>query len=184
MLAAFGARSSCEVIVARGERALGRALVAGGDCNGAISHLERSFEIFARLELPLEAARARLLLARAIGEAACEGAIAEARGALATFEALGAAHDADAAAAFLRSLGVKAARSGPKGVGGLTKRELEVLALLGEGLSNRELAERLCLTRKTVENHVARVLAKLELSGRAEAAAYAVRSSSRSRSPS
>ena len=60
----------------------------------------------------------------------------------------------------------------------LTRRELEVLALLGEGLSNRELAERLCLTRKTVENHVASVLAKLELSGRAEAAAYAVRHSS------
>jgi DNA-binding CsgD family transcriptional regulator len=185
-LAAFGARSSCEIIVARGERALGRALVASGDLNGAISHLERAFETFARLELPLEAARARLLLARAIGEAVGEGAIAEARGALATFEALGAAHDADAAAAFLRSLGVKAARSGPKGVGvgGLTKRELEVLALLGEGLSNRQLAERLCLTRKTVENHVARVLAKLELSGRAEAAAYAVRYSSSSRSPS
>jgi DNA-binding NarL/FixJ family response regulator len=182
-LAAMGASSSCDVIRARGERALGRALVAtgDGDPSGAISHLERALETFARLELPLEAARASLLLARAIGESEREGAIAEAHRALATFEVLGAARDADAAAAFLRSLGVKAARSGPKGVGGLTKRELEVLALLGEGFSNRELAERLCLTRKTVENHVARVLAKLELSGRAEAAAYAVRQSNRNR---
>ena len=50
-----------------------------------------------------------------------------------------------------------------------------MLGLLGEGLSNRELAERLCLTRKTVENHVASVFAKLELNSRAEAAAYASR---------
>jgi DNA-binding NarL/FixJ family response regulator len=177
-LAAAGASSRCDLVRARGERALGRALVAGGGSSEAISHLERARETFARLELPLEAARTRLLLARALRDVEHASAIHEGRGALACFEALGAAHDADAAAAFLRSLGVNAARSGTKGTGGLTKRELEVLELLGEGLSNRELAERLCLTRKTVENHVARVLAKLELRRRAEAAAYAVRHSS------
>jgi DNA-binding NarL/FixJ family response regulator len=104
-----------------------------------------------------------------------EAAVAEARGALASFEQLGAARDADAAAAFLRTLGVKAARSGPRGVGLLTNRELEVLALLGEGLSNPQMAERLFLSRNTVENYVASVLSKLKLSGRAEAAAYAIR---------
>jgi DNA-binding CsgD family transcriptional regulator len=174
-LAELGATLGCEMIVARGERALGRALGATPDRDGASSHLGRALEAFARLEMPLETGRTRLLLAAAIGATEREAAIAEARRALATFEELGADRDADQAAAVLRSLGVRAARSGPRGLGGLTKRELEVLGLLGEGLSNREIAARLFLARKTVEHHVASVLSKLELSGRGEATAYAVR---------
>lgn len=73
---------------------------------------------------------------------------------------------------------MKAARTGPKNVGRLTKREQEVLALLGEALSNPEIAERLFLSRKTVEHHVACILSKLGLRGRAEAAALAARSTS------
>ncbi|MGH2935285.1 MAG: response regulator transcription factor [Gaiellaceae bacterium] len=79
------------------------------------------------------------------------------------------------AAGLLRSLGEKAARRGPRDDGVLTKREREVLDLLAEGLTNKELAERLFLTRKTVEHHVHNVLVKLGLRSRAEAAAYAVR---------
>lgn len=174
-LAAFGTRLDCDVVVARGERALGRVLVAAAKGDGARPHLERALEAFARLETPFELARTRLLLARAVAEADRDVAIAEARTALGGFERLGAAGDADSAAAFLRSLGVKAARAGPKELGVLTKRESEVLRLLGEGLSNREMAERMFITRRTVENHVASVLFKLELRGRGEAAAYAVR---------
>jgi DNA-binding NarL/FixJ family response regulator len=125
--------------------------------------------------MPFETARTRLLIAATLAGGKREAAIAEARVALAQLEQLGAGPGADAAAALLRSLGVKAARRGPKGIGLLTKRELEVLEQLGEGLSNPAIAERLCITRKTVEHHVGSVLSKLELGGRSEAAAYAAR---------
>jgi DNA-binding NarL/FixJ family response regulator len=174
-LAAIGAGTDCDVVVARGERALGRAMLAMGQRDGARPHLEASLAAFIRLEMPFEIARTRALLATALGGVADEVAIAEARSALAVFERLGAGRDADAAASLLRSFGAKASRAGPKGAAVLTKREHEVLALLAKGMSNPEIADRLYLSRKTVQHHVAHVLSKLGLRNRAEAAAYATR---------
>lgn len=57
----------------------------------------------------------------------------------------------------------------------LSERELEVLQLLAQGLTNAEIAERLYLTRGTVRNYVSSILSKLSLSTRSEAAAYAVK---------
>ena len=57
----------------------------------------------------------------------------------------------------------------------LTKRETEVLALLAEGCSNADIADRLVISRRTAEHHVAHILSKLDLRSRAEAAAFAVR---------
>jgi len=122
----------------------------------------------------MEAARCRLELATALAPERPDAAITEARAALEAFDRLDAPRHADAAAALLRSLG---ARPGPgrRGEGVLTRREQEVLELLGRGLSNPEISDRLFISRKTVEHHVSNVLAKLGLRSRAEAAAYAAR---------
>jgi DNA-binding CsgD family transcriptional regulator len=173
-LVALGTVSNCDLIVAHGERLLGHALAAS-DVPAACTHLETAFAAFVQAGIPYRAAQTQLLFAQVLGLGDREVAGVEARAAWSVFEDLGAGRDADAAAALLRDLGVKAARAGPKNVGRLTKREQEVLALLGEGLSNPEIAERLFLSRKTVEHHVARILSKLGLRGRAEAAALVAR---------
>jgi DNA-binding NarL/FixJ family response regulator len=123
----------------------------------------------------MELAGTRLQLASALAAERPEVAMAEARAALDAFERLQAARQADAAAALLRSLGVHATVSPARSGGVLTRREAEVLGLLGAGLSNREIADRLYISPKTAEHHVGRVLSKLGLRTRAEAAAYAVR---------
>jgi len=175
-LVALGGVNNCDLIVAHGERLLGHAL-ALTDVPAACAHLETALSAFTHAGIPYRAAQTRLLLAQVLGRNDREVAGAEARAALSVFEDLGADHDADAAAALMRDLGIYATRTGPRHVGRLTKREQQVLALLGEGLSNPQIAERLFLSRKTVEHHVARILSKLGLRGRAEAAALAARSS-------
>ncbi|HZB78853.1 MAG TPA: response regulator transcription factor, partial [Actinomycetota bacterium] len=141
----------------------------------ARGHLERALEGFGRLEMPLEAARARAALARALRNEDPDVAGREARVALESFERLGAGREADEAAALVRELGGPK-RTGPKDLGLLTAREVEILRLLGEGLSNAEIAARLYISTKTAGNHVSNLLAKLHLRSRQEAAAYAVRS--------
>jgi DNA-binding CsgD family transcriptional regulator len=159
---------------AAAELAAGRLHIAENDAR-ARSHLQRALDIFSALELPLEAGRTQLELARALAREAPAGAVAEARLALATFERLGASRDADAAVDLLRTLGDAAGRAWPKRYGTLTKRETEVLSLLREGCSNQEIAARLYISRRTAEHHVANIMSKLQLRSRAEAAAYAVR---------
>jgi DNA-binding CsgD family transcriptional regulator/tetratricopeptide (TPR) repeat protein len=161
-------------VSARCHYLLGRALAVVSN-DTALRELDQARAMFVELAMPYEAARARLALARWTHPADKEAAAEEAKGALATFEELGAAPDADAAAALLREWGVKAVRRGPNALGSLTTREREILALLGEGLSNREIAARLFITPKTVEHHVGHVLTKLDLKRRSEAAAFAIR---------
>ncbi len=172
-LAAVAAGSSLPRLEAMAGFARGRVMAAEGDPE-AVAFLGSAVSAFAAQQLPLDAARARFELARTLEASQPEVAVGEAKIALAEFERLGAPRDADAAAAFLRDRGV-AGRTGPKGLGLLSKREREVLALLGDGLTNSEIAARLFISTKTAGNHVSNVLAKLHLRSRTEAAAYAVR---------
>jgi DNA-binding CsgD family transcriptional regulator len=160
-------------VSARAQFAAGLVLAAEGD-ERASSRFQTALERFSALDMPLAAARAQLELASAIASRAPDAAIAEARLALRAFERLGAQNRADAAGDLLRRLGA-GGRAWPKRSGTLTKRESEVLSLVAAGCSNAEIGERLYISRRTAEHHVASILSKLGLRSRAEAAAYAVR---------
>jgi two-component system, NarL family, response regulator DegU len=57
----------------------------------------------------------------------------------------------------------------------LTRREVEVLRLITDGLLNKEIAHRLCISEKTVKNHVSNIFKKIEVSDRTQAAVYAIK---------
>ena len=156
--------------------AIAHVAVAHEDRPSAMNALERSLGEFARLDLPLETARVRVELARLLADERPELAITECRAALTAFERLGAHNDADMTSSLLRSLGVTAGQR-PRTLDKLTRREQEVLELIGLGLSNPEIAARLFISRKTASHHVSNVLAKLGIRNRAEAAAYVARNS-------
>ncbi|MBI2911919.1 MAG: response regulator transcription factor [Chloroflexi bacterium] len=136
--------------------------------------LEAALRLFLQVNMPLELAQTRLALAEALAGREPHLAAAEARAALAAFEGLGAPRDADAAGRLLRQLGA-AGRAGPRRLGVLSRRQQEVLELLGLGFSNERIAARLYISRRTAEHHVAAILARLGLATRAEAAAYTIR---------
>jgi DNA-binding CsgD family transcriptional regulator len=153
--------------------ARGRVALATGDGDPR-AWLRDALDGFTRASLPLEAALCRLELAHACEQSSPEVAVAEARAALEAFAKLEAARLADEAVALLRRLGERIAPARPGGEP-LTRREQEVLRLVGEGRSNPEIAAALFISRKTVEHHVGNILSKLGLRNRAEAAAYSVR---------
>ncbi|MGW6494324.1 ATP-binding protein [Nonomuraea angiospora] len=121
-----------------------------------------------------EVARARWRLAEALLAAGDrEGAQAEWALARETAERLRAAPLAGALLEFGRRarFGPAGGHGGGQGDGGLTAREAEVLRLVAEGMTNREIAERLFIAQKTVSVHVSNILGKLEVSTRTQAAA-------------
>jgi DNA-binding NarL/FixJ family response regulator len=173
-LATCAARYSSHYLTAVAALARGRVGLATGSGDPHAS-LREALAGFARAQMPMELARSRLALASALVTDRPEVAMAEARAALEAFEQLQAARDVDAAAAVLRSLGIRG-RTTRKDGALLTRREAEVLELLGLGLSNPEISDRLFISRKTVEHHVGNILGKLGLRSRAEAAAFTARS--------
>jgi len=173
-LGEIAAASSSAAVEGRAAAAEGRCAAAAGEAERAVACFEQALLAWSQVDLPLEAARVRHDLAAVLAASRPDVAVAEARAALVEFERLGAGADGDAAAALLRSLGV-AGRTGPRSGGTLTRREREVLALVGQGLSNPEIAARLHISRKTAEHHVTNLLAKLGLPNRTAAAGAAHR---------
>jgi LuxR family transcriptional regulator, maltose regulon positive regulatory protein len=148
-------------------------LLAGRDEHEAArSRLGEAVDLFDELGAPFEAARARLELAAtllALGEP--DTARREAAAAFERLRDLGALADAERAARLLEP----ADETDPARDAGITPRELDVLRLLVDGLTNRQIAERLVVSEHTVHRHVTSILRKLDLPSRTAAAAYAVR---------
>jgi DNA-binding CsgD family transcriptional regulator len=173
-LSEIAADTGIRLVRARAELARARVVLAGPDPRSAAEPARRALADFGALAMPLDAGEARLELARALGAEEAELAAEEVRAALATFRALGAARAMDAAAALLRELG--GATGGRPQLGAeLTAREHEVLELIARGMSNARIARTLVISEKTAGHHVSRILTKLGVHNRAEAAAYAAR---------
>ena len=146
--------------------ATGAVLLAEGDARAALIELRGAAAMWRALDVPYQVARARVLIAlacRQLGDS--DGAGLELDAARGLFEDLGASPDL----AQLRRL----SGAPPRPDDGLSPREREVLALLATGKTNRAIAAELFLSEKTIARHVSNIFAKLALSSRAEATAYA-----------
>jgi DNA-binding CsgD family transcriptional regulator len=147
--------------------ARGAVLLGEGDAAGALDALRQAWTAWQELEVPYEAARARVLIGLACRRLGDEDAAAmELDAARWAFEQLGAAPDLAHAKELTRGATADPAH-------GLTARELEVLRLVATGKTNRTIAADLFISERTVARHVSNILAKLGLSSRAAATAYA-----------
>lgn len=175
-LAALAQSTGLRLIAARAQLAAARvALARGGDGAEAREHARRALAAFSELSMPGDASEARLELARALAAGSPESAADEARAAHAAFRELGDIRGMDRAAALIRELG-GALGARARTAGDLTAREREVLELVARGMSNAQIAHSLVISEKTAGHHVSRILMKLGVSNRTEAAALAVRS--------
>jgi LuxR family maltose regulon positive regulatory protein len=156
------------------ELAEGMIAAASGEHDRARPLLEDAIDRFERGGGPFDAAVARIELARtllALGRAA--DAQREAVTAMARLRELGAEHEAKRAQRLLDGTTRSADATSTLQV--LTPREREVLGLVAEGLTNRQIAERLMVSEHTVHRHVTNLLRKLDLPSRTAAAALAAR---------
>jgi DNA-binding CsgD family transcriptional regulator len=149
------------------EYARGTVALASSDARGALVGLRRAVEAWQDLEVPYETARTRVLLGiacRAMGDE--DTAKLELEAARGVFAQLGAAPD-------LARVDLPTGRTTPADTDGLTPRELQVLRLVAAGETNKAIADELTLSGRTVDRHVSNIFAKLGVSSRAAATAYA-----------
>jgi ATP/maltotriose-dependent transcriptional regulator MalT len=154
----------------------GLVAAAAGDQDEARERLEDAVELFSASGASFELGRARLELAHVLASLDREeAAVREATLAFRDLDEIGAAAEAARARELLASLGAPpAARAAPRDQL-LTPRELEVLRLVSEGLTDGEIAARLVLSKHTVHRHLQKAYARLGCSSRAAAVAKANR---------
>ena len=155
---------------------LGEAAWLDGDLPRAVEQFERAITLIEDMQLPRERVESRLRAAAACAAAdQREQAIAHAREAARGAERLGARPLFEQATQQLRALGEPLAGAlGPRGArraatAGLTPRQLQILAEISKGLTDKEIGRALRLSPRTVEMHVAHALAALDCRSRAEA---------------
>lgn len=147
--------------------AAGAVALADGDAHTAIQSLRRAWTLCCELDTPYDAARARALIGRACRELGDDDtATMELDMARRAFAQLGATPD-------LARLDETTAPGQRPMAGGLTGREVEVLELIAAGKTNRQIAEVLFISEKTVARHVSNIFTKVSVSSRAAATAYA-----------
>jgi DNA-binding CsgD family transcriptional regulator len=143
----------------------GAFALADGRPDDALPLLRDACRRWRELNADYNASKVCVLLAQAYGALGDTDAFRrELDAAASVFDRLGAVPDSGVVADLLGKGGLP---------GGITDREAEVLALVATGLSNRELAETLSLSEKTVARHLSNIFTKLGVSSRTEAAAYA-----------
>ena len=158
----------------------GAMAMARGQYDAARRSFEDALDLLAPSDARFEMARVRLDLAAALSASGrSDQARREIEAALAGFQEMGADGECARASSMLRKLRPGRSTSPPEvedtPLGDLSNRELEVLGLVAEGLTNHDIAERLVLSEHTVNRHVANILRKLGLPSRAAAASLAGR---------
>jgi DNA-binding CsgD family transcriptional regulator len=163
----ISARFESGMLVAMVAQARGAVDLSLGDPRAALIALRRAWRLWHELEIPYEVARVRVLLGlacRALGDD--DTAAMELEAARGTFAQLEAVPDLTRVESLtLRAPSVDAC--------GLTPRELQVLRLVTAGDTNKAIAADLVLSERTVDRHVSNIFAKLGVSSRAAATAYA-----------
>jgi len=156
------------------DRAESAIALAAGNPEEAAGHALAAAGLADEIAAPVHAAACRMLAGRALVAARRpDEAARELERAAADFESLGASRYREQAEAELRAFGrdrARRLRSDGSGVGRLTERELEVAQLVLDRCTNREIAERLFLSLKTVETHIHNIFNKLGVDSRVEVA--------------
>ncbi|MBB5801370.1 DNA-binding NarL/FixJ family response regulator [Saccharothrix ecbatanensis] len=158
------------VVLAALAQCRGALAEARGEPTEAIEHFREAISRYEAMPAPYFAAIAREREATVLAPSDPEKAVELLTELAASFDALGASKDAARCRHTLHTLGsAKQARRGRRGYGNeLSPREVEIARMVAAGRTNREIAEKLFLSSRTVEQHVARLFRKLGINSRAE----------------